>query len=256
MKNGLGSRMKEYEVVTRNYLSRKTPVIIRLDGKAFHTFTRGLKKPFDDVMKQSMEAAATYLCENVQNCKLAYTQSDEISLLLIDYENIDTSAWFNNNVQKMVSVSASMATMAFNQSFSRIVKELEGGLQDTDKEYLELLRNKVGIAMFDSRVFNLPITEVNNYFIWRQQDASRNSVQMVAQSKFSHKELHKKNNSELQEMLFSSYGINWNNLPTYQKRGSCIVKEEYEYLDTTRTRWIVDDIPLFTQDRSYIEKHL
>ena len=119
-KDSLGNRMKGYENISRSYLIRRIPVIIRLDGKAFHTFTRGLKKPFDEILMNTMWETAKYLCENIQGCKIAYTQSDEISLLLTDYENIDTSAWFDNNVQKMVSISASMATLAFNKCFEEV----------------------------------------------------------------------------------------------------------------------------------------
>ena len=116
-KDSLGDRMKEYEYVTRNYLTRKLPVIIRIDGKAFHSFTRGFKKPFDEIFVKSMQETTKYLCENVQGCVLGYTQSDEITLVLVDYQNREASAWFDNNIQKMVSVSASMATMAFNRFF-------------------------------------------------------------------------------------------------------------------------------------------
>ena len=116
--DALGNRMKTYENVTRNYLTRRMPVIIRIDGKSFHTFTRGFKRPFDDVLVKSMQDTMKYLCENIQGCVLGYTQSDEITLVLVDYQNRDTSAWFDNNIQKMASVSASMATMAFNEAFS------------------------------------------------------------------------------------------------------------------------------------------
>ena len=117
-KDSLGDRMKTYEYVTRTYLTRRMPVIIRLDGKAFHTFTRGLKKPFDEIFVKAMQDTMKHLCENVQGCVLGYTQSDEITLVLVDYHDRDTSAWFDNNIQKMASVSASMATMAFNQYFA------------------------------------------------------------------------------------------------------------------------------------------
>lgn len=252
--NSLGSRMKGYEHISRNFLTRRTPVIIRLDGKAFHTFTRGLKKPFDDVLMLSMQKTAQYLCENVQGCKIAYTQSDEISLLLTDYEKLDTSAWFDNNIQKISSISASMATLAFNSAFSRIIQE-HIAENKISREEAEMYSKKEMKAMFDSRVFSIPKEEVNNYFVWRQQDCVRNSIQMVGQSNFSNKELHKKNCDEIQEMLFQKVGINWSSYPTFKKRGSCIVKEEIEKNGAIRSVWIVDlDIPNFANNKEYINQ--
>jgi len=251
--------MKSYEHVTRNYLMRRNPVILRLDGKAFHTFTRGFQKPFDKILMETMWDTTKFLCANIQGCKLAYTQSDEISLLLTDYETIDTCSWFDSNIQKMVSVSASMATLAFNKAFR---ENVEGYSKQMDNEFLEIYKRKIDTALFDSRVFSIPKEEVCNYFVWRQGDASRNSVQMYgrANSNFSHKELDGKSCDEIQEMLFQKHAINWNNEPTYQKRGTCIMKEKY-CLDndekTERSRWIEDkDIPIFTKDKSYIEKYL
>ena len=123
--DSLGDRMKEYEYVSRTHLPRRIPVIIRLDGKAFHTFTRGLEKPFDHVMVETMQKTMKYLCENIQGCVLGYTQSDEITLVLTDYENIKTDAWFTYNIQKMASISASMATLAFNRFFDEYCSDAE-----------------------------------------------------------------------------------------------------------------------------------
>lgn len=260
-KDNLGKRMKSYEGVSRNFLTRRLPVILRLDGKAFHTFTRGMERPFDEILIRAMQETAKFLCENIQGCKLAYTQSDEISLLLTDYENIDTSAWFDNNIQKMVSISASMATLKFNEIFRKEVNALGYKADESgDYDYYSKLKPKIDKAMFDSRAFTLPKEEVVNYFIWRQNDAIRNSIQMVGQANFSHKELHKKSCDDIQEMLFSLKGINWNDIPVNQKRGTCIIKEQYS-LDneekTIRTRWIPDiDTPIFTKDREYISKFL
>lgn len=121
--DSLGDRMKGYEGVSRNFLTRRVPAIIRLDGKAFHTFTKGMEKPFDPVLTQAMQETMKYLCENIQGCVLGYTQSNEITLVLTDYATIQTDAWFGYNIQKMCSVSASMATMAFNREFERFVEE-------------------------------------------------------------------------------------------------------------------------------------
>lgn len=260
-KDSLGDRMKGYENISRIYLTRRTPIIIRIDGKAFHTFTRGFARPFDDVLIKSMQNTAKYLCENIMGCKLAYTQSDEISLLLVDYEKIETHAWFDNNLQKMVSVAASMATMAFNRFF-REEMDKDPTIPSVRYNWYTSAINKG--AMFDARAFLLPKEEVNNYFIFRQQDATRNSIQMVAQSNFSHKELQGKSCNVLQDMLHEQKGINWNDYPTVYKRGSCIIKVydviiPYDGVGNIceRTKWIVDkEIPIFTQDRNYINKYV
>lgn len=277
-KTTLGDRMKNnYENISRYYLTRRMPVIIRIDGKAFHTFTRGFKKPFDDILVSTMQDTMKYLCENIQGCVLGYTQSDEISLVLTDYAELTTDAWFGNNLQKMCSVSASMATLAFNKFFSGRVQEFmydccdefgDDVLPEKQNDY-ELAHNvyfkKFNAAMFDSRVFTIPKEEVCNYFIWRQQDSTRNSIQSVGQANFSQKELHGKSCNNIQDMLMIQKGINWNDYATTFKRGSCCIKvddglTEYDETGnicgyTKRSKWIIDnEIPIFSQDRNYIEK--
>lgn len=269
-RDDLGNRMKTfYEEIPKTRLMRRTPVVIRIDGKAFHTFTRGFKRPFDDVLIMTMQETAKYLCENIQGCQLAYTQSDEISLLLIDYQRFETSAWFDYEIQKMCSISASMATMAFNQIFRDMVGELhiKGSLEEEYSCILYKAAQKG--AMFDSRVFNIPREEATNYFYWRQLDASRNSIQMVGQANFSHRELQHKSCNDIQDMLMIQKGINWNDFPTYQKRGSCVVRNKVvlESDDVTEkcmlrdpkqgeNNWIIDkDIPIFKgEGRQYIEQ--
>ena len=263
-RDDLGNRMKTfYEEIPKTKLMRRCPVICRIDGKAFHTFTDKFKRPFDDVLIKTMQETAKFLCENIQGCALAYTDSDEISLLLIDYQRFKTSAWFDYEIQKMCSISASMATMVFNKIFRDMVGKLhiKGALEE---EYSCILYKAAqNGAMFDSRVFNIPREEVTNYFYWRQLDCSRNSIQMVGQANFSHKELQYKSCNDIQDMLMTQKDINWNDFPTYQKRGSCVIKEVY--LDATpestdsqsvRSRWIIDkDIPIFKGDgREYIEQ--
>ncbi len=266
--DALGTRMKTYENVTRTYLTRRMPVIIRLDGRSFHSFTRGFKKPFDEVLVKSMQDTMKYLCENIQGCVLGYTQSDEITLVLVDYQSRDTSAWFDNNIQKMVSISSSMATISFYHNFRQNminwvdnnVKEVMDG--DKDKfEYSKTLVDKTNAyAMFDSRVFTVPKEEVVNCLIWRQQDATRNSIQSVGQANFSQNQLHKKNCDAIQDMLFVEKGINWNDYPTHLKRGSCCIKvpvkiNEGTEQETIRNKWIIDnEIPIFTQDKDYVNK--
>ena len=202
-----------------------------------------------------------YLCENIQGCVLGYTQSDEISLAVVDYKRFDSAAWFDYNIQKCASVAASMATMVFNRIFRSIYDEWYENYMDAwntseeDDKYYDAMFKAINTgAMFDARVFNLPKEEVCNYFYWRQLDASRNSIQMVAQAEFPHGVLQNLSCSMLQEKLFSERNINWNDLPTHLKRGSCCIR----YLDSeqvSRMRWMIDtDIPLFKGDgRSYID---
>ena len=275
-KDSLGDRMKQYEGIPRISLMRRNPVIIRIDGKNFHSFTRGFERPFDDILIKSMQETAKYLCENIQNVKCSYQQSDEISLLLTDYENINTAAWFDYQVQKMCSIAASAATLAFNSFFRNnalvkvtitdaYYKNKESYSGDWKKDrllkepYLDACTKG---AMFDARCFSIPKEEVCNYFIWRQQDAVRNSIQMVAQANFSHKQLQNKSCDELQEMLWQEKNINWNDFETVKKRGSCCTKTgKHTVIDIQtgeqkeRLVWEIDkDIPIFTQDRNYIER--
>lgn len=272
-KDSLGNRMKAYESIPKTFLTRRVPVIIRLDGKAFHTFTRGMKKPFDNILIQTMQDTMKYLCENIQGCVLGYTQSDEITLVLTDYETITTDAWFGYNVQKMTSISASMATLAFNKFFEEncniVWDSYYESWNHTEEEtkYNEMLYSKLNKALFDSRVFSIPKEEVCNCLIWRQQDATRNSIQSVGQANFSQKQLHGKSCNIIQDMLFTEKGINWNDFPTDCKRGSCCYKQEVEKEITipktgekmivNRNEWYIDkDIPIFTQERNYVEKWL
>lgn len=279
----LAKRMKKYEAVQKGVLMTRTPVIIRIDGKAFHTFTRGFQRPFDKVLIKAMQETTKYLCENIQGCVLGYTQSDEISLVLVDYRRFETSAWFDYEIQKMCSIAASMATMTFNKCFEKNVNDWIGknapGFHEAwrnpedEKLYHAYLNAYEKGAMFDARVFNIPKEEVTNCIYWRQLDASRNSVQMVGQANFSHNELQGKSCNRIQDMLMTQKNINWNDFPVYLKRGSCCVKEKYfipdgkgkDYKDidgtgepvlgTYRSRWIVDkNIPIFSGDgRRYID---
>lgn len=267
----LGTRMKAfYENIPKTKLMRRTPVAIRIDGKAFHTFTREFQKPFDEVLIKTMQDTMKYLCENIQGCVLGYTQSDEITLILIDYKKFTSSAWFDYEVQKVCSIAASMATIAFNKYFSENINSeycvfddelLDGDFNPNYKnEYLiDLYTTHIKAsykgAMFDARCFNIPKEEVTNLIYWRQLDATRNSIQMVGQANFSHKELQNKSCDQIQDMLMTQKGINWNDIPSYQKHGSCCIKEEYRFNDSLRSRWIIDnDIPIFKGDnRKYIE---
>lgn len=229
--DSFGDRMKgQYEDRTRVMLPRRTFTILSADGKAFHTFTRRCEKPYDLRFVEAMDAAALALCREAQGSCIGYVQSDEISVLLTDFATITTEAWFDGNLQKIVSVAASVATAAFNAQFC-------DGTSDRTT------------ALFDCRAFTIPDpVEVENYFIWRQQDAVRNSIQGLAQSEFSQKQLHGLNTSQLQEKLFQECGMNWNDTPTEQKRGRCVV---YSVDDG----WMIDrEVPTFTQDREYLRR--
>jgi|TARA_R110000824_G_scaffold105368_5_gene249329 tRNA(His) guanylyltransferase len=242
----LSTRMKEYEAVTKYKLLRRGYTMIRIDGKAFHTYTKGLIRPFDYGLVEDMDDTAKYLCKNIQGAVCAFVQSDEISILVTDFEKIETSAWLDNTIQKMCSISASMATAAFNKD--RISRLISSG-----KILLEF--DNLKWAEFDSRVYQLPTKgEVINYLVWRQQDTVKNSISSVAQSMFSHKELNGKNGNEKQEMMFQKDGTNWNDFDPKLKRGRMIVKETYEKEpDVFRTRWVSVAPPTFTQEKGYLD---
>lgn len=272
----LANRMKDYEKRNRYYLQKRLPVIIRLDSRAGHTFTKGFKRPFDEIFMKSMQETAKYLCENIQGCQCAYIQSDEITLLLVDYEKLNTESWFDYRIDKIISISAAMATLAFNKYFTSNAEMYIDDFyeawnhSDVEEKYVKVLKKAIKMGLvFDSRVFNLPKEEVTNNFYWRQLDASRNSIQMVGQANFSHKELQHKSCNDIQDMLMTQKGINWNDLPTYQKRGSCVVRNKVilecdEVTEKCMLRdqkqgennWIIDkDIPIFKGDgREYIER--
>jgi tRNA(His) 5'-end guanylyltransferase len=262
MKDPLGDRMKDfYEDRTRYKLARRTNTIIRIDGKAFHTYTKGLQRPFDQGLMEDMNKTAEYLCQNIQGAKFGYVQSDEISILITDYDDIDTHAWFDANLQKMASIAASLATAEFNRL--RLIRKMNTTVA-TAGSILEQFKH----AMFDARVFQIPYQEeVINYFLWRQQDATRNSISSVAQSLYSAKELHGKKTSDMQEMIFQK-GINWNDYSPREKRGSIIRRVEHVYARRDepimdgktrvieaykRKKWEADiNTPIISQDKDYL----
>jgi len=270
-KTSLGDRMKHnYENVYRIKLPKRMPVIIRIDGKSFHTLTKKMDKPYDKEFKDVMMGVAEYLVENIMGCKFAYVQSDEISLLLVNYDKLETEAWFDNNLQKMASISASMATAKFNELYANISEH----------------KKIVNFGMFDSKIFVIPREEVVNYFIFRQQDATCNSIQGLGQVEFGHNRIYGHNIVKVQDMLMLEKGINWNDVDTYFKRGGCVyrgitteriikrekfsIKKEMKTIEDYESKTIdipslgykdnqviVDmDIPVFTKDRNYIELHV
>ena len=257
--DNLGMRMKAfYEQVPKFKLYRRTPVAIRIDGKAFHTFTRGFAKPFDSVLGNAMVRTMNYLCQNIQGCVFGYTQSDEITLILIDYQTFETDAWFDYEIQKICSISASMATMAFNRYFADEVEKWhfdnvmfpgefgKAEVRPEDEKLDEIYQNAMMKgAMFDARCFNIPKEEVTNLVFWRQLDAARNSVQMVGQANFSHNELQGCSCNVSQDMLHEQRGINWNDFPTRWKRG----------VAWRKSSGIDYDMPILRgEDRKYVDE--
>jgi len=233
-----GDRMKGYEDSYRIKLPKRMPIIVRIDGKAFHSYTRGMKKPFDEDLTNAMWETCKYLTQNVMGCKIAYHQSDEISLLLTNYDKLTTESWFDNNLQKIVSIASSLATAKFNEIMLEKYPEKQ-------------------LALFDARAWVLPQDEVCNYFLWRQQDATKNSISMVAQANFPHKQLQGLNGKQMQDKLMLEKDINWNDLDIWKKRGVCIIKEFNMKNGALRSKWEVDlNTPIFSQDREYINQYV
>ena len=215
-KTSLGTRMKDnYENRERRSLTRRTPVIVRVDGRAFHTLTRRAEKPFDAAFVNTMQSAAIAVAANMQGFKLGYVQSDEVSFLLTDFDTLDTDAWFDYNLQKVVSITAAMMTAHFNRisSYTPPSPWMEVAYRNT--------------PVFDARAFNIPLEEVPNYFLWRAKDWERNSVQMLARSRFSQKQLHGMDRAKMLTML-EAEGIRWNELPDHLKNGTYIAAKSPE----------------------------
>lgn len=250
----LGKRMKRYEAIPQISLMRRTPVAIRIDGKAFHTFTKHLNKPWDDIFQKSMQETMKYLCQNIQNCVFGYQQSDEITLILTDYETLTTDAWFGYEVQKLCSISASMATLKFNQAFADNASKWCDDFWEAwnrskeEADYFNTLNECVRKgAMFDARCFNIPKEEVTNLVYWRQVDAVRNSIQSMGQAYFSNKQLMNKNTKEVRQMLEDN-GTLWEDRPVAERRGvACLKGEDGWYIDYNMPT-------LKGEDRDYVEK--
>lgn len=238
-------RMKDqYENRTRFMLVRRTYTIIRVDGRAFHTWTRGMERPYSKLLMAAMDETALALCDECAGAKFAYVQSDEISVLLTDFDKIDTHAWFDNNLQKLCSISASIATATFNAQWPQQPR----------------------FAHFDSRVFQIPDpVEVENYFVARQKDATRNSVSMLAQNYCSPKELHGVSCEKMHDKIHE-HGDNWNDHPVRFKHGAAIIKEmQPAYMKETKVgpveipphdEWRVAETPIFTKDREWLSSRI
>jgi len=247
----LGNRMKAYEDCYSIKMPKKLPVVIRVDGKSFSRMVKNWKceKPFDKNFVKTMQETALQLCYNIEGAMMAYVQSDEVSVVIRNDRTINTDAWYDNKIQKICSVSASIATTNFNCTF----------FQDRED-----FSNAANWAKFDCRAWVLPEHEVQNYMVWRQSDASRNSVSMLGRAFFSANELHGKKTREVKKML-SEKGVVWDELPTNFRLGSCVVKKPTrvtipkgpqagEVVEVQK--WDIDeDIPIFVQNPEYVERH-
>lgn len=249
----LGDRMKGYEAAVGSKVLRRTPVIIRVDGKAFHTFTKRITKAiepetefhFSKKLHHVMMNTALSMMWNTQNSMVAYTQSDEISVLLNDWRTLEAEQWFDGNVQKIVSVSSAMATAYFNHFWNF----------EFNTKYLQHEWNK--LALFDARVYNVPPDDVVNYFLWRQRDATRNSVNFIARKFCSHKSLHGLNGLEIKNKLLLEHGVQWDEYPFWEQRGACVVRNPKTSDVSSRAPYEIDDnIPLFGENREYIANFL
>jgi tRNA(His) 5'-end guanylyltransferase len=206
----LENRMKAYEFANRNWLTPKTPVVIRVDGRSFHSFTKGMKRPYDEDLINSMVWAATQTAIDIQGFKVGYVQSDEATFVVTDYDSYQTDAWFNYNIQKVVSLSASGMSVEFL----------------SDLHWKRKVPQKRKLPRFDSRAFNAPVHEITNILLWRAKDWERNSLSMFARSVFSHKQLDKKSQAEVHEMLHQK-GYNWTMQTTnQQKNGTYLIRTE------------------------------
>lgn len=240
----LYERMKSYEHF--DTLDVEQPVILRLDGIAFHTFTKGLNKPFDNTLSNIFMMTCGQLLKNIQNAKFIYSQSDEISILLTSYEKEETQPWLGYRIQKMCSVASSLTTKYFNKYIQDVYTIYN---QTNLKENIIRWSNKQFKACFDCRCFNLPKYEVSNYFIYRQLDAIRNSKASLGQAHYSQKELNGKSTQEVIQMLEKDKNIKWEDTQISQQRGFCVYRKN-DNIATDIT------IPLFSENRQYIEQYL
>lgn len=243
-RTALGDRMKNYEAVTKSALPPRSYCVLRVDGRAFHSLLRGAVRPFDYDFMADMDATAVALCNEIQGAILGYVQSDEISVLFTDLTGSNSQPWFGGEVQKQVSIAAATATAAFNAR--RPVQVATGHM-----------------ATFDARVFTLPDpTEVANNFLWRQRDAIRNSIAMAAQARFSHRQLHRVDTTQMRQMLLAEHGIDWGAYPAGAKRGRVVVRAsgkrevafthkrsgQTETVKAVRSWWEAQPAPMFSAD--------
>lgn len=262
--DSLGNRMKMYEhgytgeestwtigSAGNQIVSSYEPVFVRIDGKAFSTWTKQMNatKPFSKPLSYLFQKATIKTCEEIGQVIMAYSQSDEVTFLLNGWQNPQSQIYFGGKVQKIASVLASTFTAFFNVDGYIFMEETKSKVWP--HEYTPWIP-----AFFDARVWNVPENEIENVFIWRQMDAKRNSIQTLAQSMFSHKQLHGINTQDMKKML-SEEGIDWEECSNLQKWGFAVYKENYDLPQAdgviVRSRWKVDtDIPFFVDSREYL----
>lgn len=216
----LEERMKRYEEAYSSKLTIRTPIIIRVDGWHFKSFTKGFEKPFDKTFRQCMYNTMLSLCTEIPDVVFAYTQSDEISLLILNYQSFEHEPWFDNRFNKLISLSSALATREFNHYLSLGTSLIE--------------KEKVGHAAFDARVFTIPEDDIVNYFYWRQKDAIRNSIENVAQTYFNQKDLNGLSQDDLLKKLKDEKCIIWSEYPTMYQRGICAYRNDKAYLMVDR----------------------
>jgi tRNA(His) guanylyltransferase len=237
-KSGLAARAKLYQKEYDYRLPTKSYTILQLDGRAFHTFTKGMESPFDDRLIESMNTVAIAVLEEVTNAKFAYVQSDEINIFISDFDTETTQAYFANRIQKVTSISSSVASA----TMSRLYPEKP-------------------LALFDARFFAVPDKHAaEEFFLWRQVDAIKNSIQSVGQSVFSHKELFQKKGPDIKDMLKEA-GAPWEDFPLEKKQGRIVKREqkasvvsyihkrtkETHTVDTISSPWVVSAAPSFAE---------
>lgn len=237
-KTTLGDRMKMYESAYETYIMPRAPVIIRCDGKSFHTFTRKFDKPFDEKFNRVMANTMFYVANKIDGCVFSYAQSDEITFVIRNDKTFETEPWFGNRLQKMCSVVSSMITAQFAHE----------GKYDS-------------LAYFDTRVFAVPsLTEAGNALVWRQNDCVKNSISSACYYEIgkkigkgtARKKMYKLNQKQQQELLFSEAGINWSSYPTKYKRGVGCYREKSNLMANRGWVWKFDEeLPKFTAEGKF-----
>lgn len=249
-KQTLADRMKEYEANFDYKIMRRCPVILRLDGRSFSRLTKSLEKPSEKFIN-AMANTTLDVAKDIEGCVFGYCQSDEITLVLKNDQSIYSMPWFDNRIQKMVSIAAAEATYAFGKNL--------------EKQELELKR-----GIFDCRVFSVPNTiELVNNLIYRQRDCMRNAISLVADAQLRKrlgkgaalKLLLNKGSKERLQLLFEKCGIDfWKDYPSAVIRGVGAYRKPEEKIGKDnvpiiRNSWVLDyNIPEFDKDAALIIK--
>lgn len=239
-KDLMGNRFKAYEAASSMHMIPGIPKIIRLDGKAFHTFTKGCEQPYDWNIMSAMAAGAVAVMKEIGgSARLAYIQSDECSIVLNDKPRIESSPWFDNNLVKMATVSSSIMSVNFSWAYYEALAS--SGSQAGSVEFKP--------AYFDARIFPVPnVWEMHNAILWRQFDAIKNSKSQYARHYFSQKQVHEKNGEQKVQMMKDQHGFDWHTAPTWTKHGIVVRRG-------TMGKFEIDmNIPEFKVDKDYLAK--